>query len=190
MLTSVCRKLDRRIGQGITKITWQNRNMIDIYVKDCCVAAHEVHTLVKDFKECKNVINKIYKKIANCNLIKIDKNQIYEGQIFQSRQNEHRQQMINMFDGCYNKLMTALRNVYKNFKEGSPEVQREWRSQIMAVSGFPCACVFVVPQLKGKRFAGIICTASTAAVQFMSAVIHFLAVACLLFVSLTSWDSD
>ena len=38
------RKLDRRISQGMTKLTWQNRAMIEIYVKDCCSNCHEVHS--------------------------------------------------------------------------------------------------------------------------------------------------
>lgn len=128
------RKLDRRIGQGMTKLTWQNRNMIEIYVKDCCTHCHEVHSLVKEFKESKNVINKLLKKVSSALLVRIDKNQIYEGGIFEKRQQEHRNSMFAMYEVSYQKIMSTLRNIYKNFKEGSPEVQREWRSQIASVS--------------------------------------------------------
>eukprot|EP00981_Chlorochromonas_danica_P004175 scaffold838_cov160-Ochromonas_danica.AAC.12 len=127
------RKLDRRVGQGMSKITWQNRNMIDIYVKDCCGHCHEVHGLVKEFKDCKNTINKLLKKISTALLVRVDKNQIYEGGVFEKRQQEHRNSMFSMFESSYQKLMAALRNVFKNFKEGSSEVQREWRSQIATI---------------------------------------------------------
>jgi len=127
------RKLDRRIGQGLTKLTWQNRNMIEMYVKDCCTNCHDVHNVVKEFKDCKSFINRLTKQIGLALLIRIDKNQIYEGGIFEKRQQEHRASMFNQFELAYQKIVSTLRNIYKNFKDGSPEVQREWRSQIAQV---------------------------------------------------------
>lgn len=128
------RKLDRRIGQGMTKLTWQNRGMIDIYVKDCCVSCHDVHSVVKEFKECKLIVNRTNKQISAALLLRVDKNQVYEEGVFEKRQSEHRNIQYQSFEEAFNKIISVLRHVYKNFKEGSPEVQREWRSQILHVS--------------------------------------------------------
>jgi dynein heavy chain len=73
------RRLDRRIGPGMTKLTWQSRNMIDMYVKDCCSNCQEVHAIVKEFKETKSVIMKICKQMSTALLLRVDKNQVYEG---------------------------------------------------------------------------------------------------------------
>lgn len=127
------RKLDRRIGQGMTKLTWQNRGMIEIYVKDCCTNCHDVHSVVRDFKHCKQSIHKLQKQIGSTLLVRVDKNQIYEGGVFERRQNEHRTAMYNQMEKSYNQIMQTLRNVFKNFKDGSSEVQREWRSQIAQI---------------------------------------------------------
>jgi uncharacterized protein (DUF885 family) len=41
--------------------------------------------------------------------------------------------MQESFETCYNTIMKVLRSVYKNFREGSPEVAREWKSQISQI---------------------------------------------------------
>ncbi len=127
------RKLDRRIGQGMTKLTWQNRGMIEMYVRDCCGHCAEVHSVVKEFKDCKHMINKLTKQISTALLLRVDKNQMYEGDIFEKRQQEHRNIMFSQFEQAYLKILNTLRSTFRNFKEGSTEVQREWRSQVATI---------------------------------------------------------
>lgn len=127
------RKLDRRIGQGMGKLTWQSKNMIEMYVKDCCSNCVEVHTTVKEFKECKNFVNRTGKSISSALLLRVDKNQAYEGDVFETRQQDHRAAMCIQYETAYSKIMSSLRNIYKNFKDGSSEVQREWKSQIAQI---------------------------------------------------------
>lgn len=130
------RKLDRRIGQGLVKLTWQSKNMIEMYVRDCCTNCSEVHAVVKEFKECKTVVARTCKHMSSVLLLRVDKNQVYEGGVFESRQQDHRNQMAAQYDQYFQKIMSILRNIFKNFREGSSEVQREWRSQITMVSIF------------------------------------------------------
>lgn len=141
------RRLDRRIAPGFTKLNWQNRNLIDIFVRDCCTNCHDVHVIVKEFKDCKLIVNKMQRLMANALLLRIDKNQIYENGIFEQRQGEHRTQMHQFFEQSYQRIVTTLRNIYKNFKDGSTEVQREWRSQISQVSVF-CFVLYDVMTLR------------------------------------------
>jgi dynein heavy chain len=77
------RKLDRRIGQGLSKLTWQNKGMIEMYVKDCCATCSEVHAVVREFKDCKLTIGKIVRQIGTSMLLRVDKNQIYESGAFE-----------------------------------------------------------------------------------------------------------
>lgn len=128
------RKLDKRISQGLMKLTWQNRSLLEIFVRDCCSNCAEVHSVVREFKDCKAHLKRIQRQIATTALIRIDKNQIYEGGVFEKRQQEHRAQMYAFFEQGFNRGMSYMKNVYKNFRDGSSEVQREWRSQIAQVS--------------------------------------------------------
>jgi hypothetical protein len=50
-----------------------------MYVKDCCTSCSDTHAVVKEFKESKLLIAKISKQIGSSLLLRIDKNQIYEG---------------------------------------------------------------------------------------------------------------
>lgn len=127
------RRLDRRISQGFTKLTWQSKNMIEMYVRDCCATCHEVLHVVKEFKESKHVIDNVCKSISSALLLKVDKNVIYDEGMFEVKQHEYRSLISQQFEGGYKKIMAVLRSMYKNFGEGSTEVLREWKSQIVTI---------------------------------------------------------
>jgi len=127
------RKLDRHIGQGLSKLTWQSKGTSEMYVRDCVTYCQEVHSVVREFKECKSTIDRITKQMGALLLLRVDKNQVYEEGVFESRQQEHREMLRNQYEGLFNRMMTLLKNIYRNFREGSTEVQREWRSQITQI---------------------------------------------------------
>ena len=133
MFVDHLRKLDRRMGQGLNKLTWLSKNMIDMYVRDCLVSCREVHDVVKDFKECKSAIRRVCKNINNLILVKIEKSVIYEGNLFENKQKTYRDGLKESLDAQYKIVVQRLRASYKHFREGSNEVQREWRSQVSQV---------------------------------------------------------
>lgn len=109
------RRLDRRISQGFSKLTWQSKNMIEMYVRDCCATCHEVLHVVKDFKDSKHVIDSACKAIASSLLLKLDKNVIYGEGLFEIKQHEYRCQVSDVFANSYKSITAVLRNMYKNF---------------------------------------------------------------------------
>jgi dynein heavy chain len=72
------RRLDKRINQGLTKLTWASRGVTEYYVRDCCAQSTETHDTVKQFHSGKDVINRNCKAVAALILAKIDKNMVYE----------------------------------------------------------------------------------------------------------------
>lgn len=42
LFADLLRRLDRRIAPGFTKLTWQSKNTLEMYVRDCCSTCHEV----------------------------------------------------------------------------------------------------------------------------------------------------
>ena len=127
------RRLDRKMSQGINKLTWQSKNMIEMYVRDCLGQCLEVHSIIKAFKNTKRTIGRLCKNITTAHLIKIDKNTIYDEGVFESRQLEHRAAMHKQFKSSFDEVMAALRTIFLHFKEGSSEVQREWKSQVTGI---------------------------------------------------------
>ena len=127
------RKLDRRMNQGLNKLTWQSRNMIEMYVKDCLTACSETHAIVKEFSACKSKIAHMCKQINSLIFIKIEKSQIYEGGLFEKKQEAHRATLCKQLEGYFEEIIAAFRDIYQNFKDGTAEVKREWRNQITQV---------------------------------------------------------
>ncbi len=127
------RKLDRRMNQGLNKLTWQSKNMIEMYVRDSITACQEVHTVVKEFKNCKSSIARMCKQITNLLCIKIEKSQLYEGGLFERKQEAHRAIVMKQLSEYYQQIITTFKSIYQYFKDGTQEVKREWRNQITQV---------------------------------------------------------
>ena len=53
--------------------------------------------------------------------------------MFEIKQHEYRALISESFEQGYKKIMSVLRAMYKNFSEGSTEVMREWKSQIVYI---------------------------------------------------------
>jgi hypothetical protein len=118
---------------GITKLTWQAKNMIEMYVRDCVNNCQEVHNIVKEFKQCKIFVRNECDAMQKMALLNIEKNQAYEAGIFQSRQKEHRNKMCRKYEHHFTNIINTLRSISKNFLQGSAEVQREWKIQVNQV---------------------------------------------------------
>ena len=122
------RRLDKRINQGLTKLTWASRGVTEYYVKDCCNQSSETHDIVKQFHSGKEIINRNCKSVSALILVKIDKNMVYEQGVFEEKQLEHRVRAKALLEQSHSQIKTTLREMYVNFKDGSGEVKREWRT--------------------------------------------------------------
>ena len=47
LFTDHIRRLDKRINQGLSKLTWASRGVTEYYVRDCCAVSTDTHAIVK-----------------------------------------------------------------------------------------------------------------------------------------------
>ncbi|GMH50243.1 hypothetical protein TrRE_jg3287 [Triparma retinervis] len=128
LFTDHIRRLDKRINQGLKQLTWASRGVTEYYVRDCCLQSSETHDIVKRFHAGKDIIAKNCKQISSMLLVKIDKNMVYDEGVFESKQNEYRVRVKLILERAYKEIKQTMKEVYINFKDGSGEVRREWRS--------------------------------------------------------------
>ena len=127
------RRLDKRINQGLTKLTWAAKGAVEIYVRDCCAHASDVHGVIKTFKTGKQTISNTCRWIANLMLLKIDKNMVYDEAEFGAKQADHRDYVKKCFRDRHVVIKDVMKSMYVHFKEGSLEVQREWRALVTQI---------------------------------------------------------
>ena len=84
------RRLDKRVNQGLSKLTWVSKGIADYYVKDCRKTCEETLELVRSFKAGKDVLARSCRTIAGSLLVRIEKNYVYDDGVFEARQDEHR----------------------------------------------------------------------------------------------------
>ena len=133
LFSDVLRKLDRHISQGIQKLTWQSKNLIEVFVRDCIHSCNEMQKVVVEYKDCRVGIEKAYKAMSSLRLLKLEKNQVFESDVFEKKQLEHKKFVGVIYEQEFNKIVGFLKQIFRHFKEGSTEVQREWKSQIAQI---------------------------------------------------------
>jgi dynein heavy chain len=127
------RKLDKRINQGLHKLTWstRTRGLTDSYVKDCRKHCQELYNIIKNYQEGKGTIFRCCRDMARAQLINIEKNHVYLEKEFDAKQQQHREKIQKHLEQCHKTIKETVLKIYRDsFKEGTGEVQREWRSFI------------------------------------------------------------
>ena len=128
LFTDHIRRLDKRINQGLSKLTWASRGVTEYYVRDCCAQSTETHAIVKQFHMGKDIISKNCKNISSMMLVKIDKNMVYDEGVFEVKQSEHRERVKAILEKAHQQIKMTMKEMFVNFRDGSGEVRREWRS--------------------------------------------------------------
>ena len=135
------RKLNRHLGQGLQKLTWQSKQLIELFVRDCVSSCHEMSHVIHEYQSCKQKIDDACKILSSLRLIRVDRNQIFDTEFFDKRQGEFKAAMKDQCEAQYKLIIGLLQQVYHHFRDGSNEVQREWRSQLAQVTYTAYTCI-------------------------------------------------
>lgn len=127
------RKLDKRMNQGLQKLTWMSKGIIEHYVNDCCAHCAEVYTMVCRFKEGKQRISHQCRLASSMLLLQIDKNVTYAHDIFEATQAARRTEMKRRLQQNHEITLLELRAIFTNFCDGTTEVLREWRAFVKEI---------------------------------------------------------
>jgi dynein heavy chain len=128
------RRLDQRVSQGLGKMTWATKNIVEWYVKNCRQLCSECYKVVCDFKAGKDTVRRCCRTIASTLLIKIERNNVYEHGEFELKQREHGVKVKALLQEVHGQIRSTMQEMYAAFAEhSSSEVQREWRSFVLQV---------------------------------------------------------
>lgn len=127
------RKLDKRINQGLQKLTWVSKGIIEHYVNDCCAHCAEIYAIVRRFKEGKQRISHQCRLASSMLLLQIDKNVTYAHDIFEATQAARRTEMKRRLQQSHEITQLELRAIFTNFCDGTSEVLREWREFVKEI---------------------------------------------------------
>ncbi|CAM9351443.1 unnamed protein product, partial [Laminaria digitata] len=89
MFSDNIRRLDKRIHQGMTKLTWSSKGIVEFYVRDCCNHAAETREIVRGVHRQKEAVVKQCRMLSGLQLTRIDKNFVYNDREFAKQQAEH-----------------------------------------------------------------------------------------------------
>jgi dynein heavy chain len=122
------RRLDKRINQGVNKLTWASKGIQEWYVRDCRKACEDTYTVVLQFKAGKEMIARMCRLIGNTLLIKIEKNYVYDEGVFEAKQQEYHTAVKKTLTQAHQQIKNAMVGMYEHFRDNPGEVQREWRA--------------------------------------------------------------
>jgi dynein heavy chain len=87
------RRVDRKIHPGLSNMSWSEKHIEDWFVKGCRTNCHSLYDIVLRFKANNERITKNCEKIANCLLVDIEKNVVYDSTVFENNQRQHEEKV-------------------------------------------------------------------------------------------------
>jgi dynein heavy chain len=127
------RKLDKRINQGCTKLTWSSKGIQEWYVKENLKSCEEVYKVVHRFQAGRDEISRTCRIVAGTPLLRIEKNYIYDDGIFERKQQEYRVAVVARLKESHAAIVAKMVEMYSYFTDNAPDVQREWRAFVSTV---------------------------------------------------------
>ena len=93
----------------------------------------DFHRKVKSLHVGMHRIRKKCEKVARTNLVRMDRNVIYEGQLFESLQADQRSQGKDLIIEIHTLIEQEVNTMHRQFTEGSEDVQREWTTHVKKI---------------------------------------------------------
>eukprot|EP00752_Nemacystus_decipiens_P009956 g8879.t1 len=124
------RRLDKRIHQGMTKLTWSTKGIVEFYVRDCCNHAAETKEIVRGVHRQKEAVVRQCRMLSSLQLTRIDKNVVYDDREFAKQQADHCVDVRAKMKWAHDMVLTSMREIFACFEGGSSEVKRERRALI------------------------------------------------------------
>lgn len=121
------RNLDRKIGPGLTKYTWESPGIKEFFVRDSCRECARVFDNVKMFKKNHAEILMICKTVSEMHLIKIARKTVYRDEEFRQVQEQRRAEATRQFKEAHEKISELMLSTYVFFETHPNDIQREWK---------------------------------------------------------------
>ena len=123
------RKLDKRINQGCSKLTWSSKGIQEWYVKENLKSCDDVSKVVSAYKAGRDDVARQCRMISQTPLLHIEKNYIYDDGVFERKQEKYREGVVMQLREGHAKIVDTLVDMYANFEDSAPDVQRELREE-------------------------------------------------------------
>ncbi|KAJ3127608.1 Dynein heavy chain 2, axonemal, partial [Nowakowskiella sp. JEL0407] len=120
------RFLDRKIGPGLSKLTWASKGITDYFVKECRRHSHDVQKIVAEYIESNALIQQNCKIISETLLWHVEQKYIYELPEFEETQEKYRAQVRKKLKSAHDEIYKTLRSLYDIFRSDGKEVYSHW----------------------------------------------------------------
>ena len=131
------RRLDRKMSPGLHKLKWNDKHIREWYVKHCRLAINNLLNLINSFHIYIHSIQLNCMILAQCSLIDIEKNIVYDDTTFLFKQQQHVIQATNILTNAHLNILNIIKNVYNlTFLDHPLDVQREWNKFVIQIDDF------------------------------------------------------
>ena len=135
LFTEHLRRVDRKISPGLAKLTWNEKHIKDWFVKTCREQCGHVYDIVTAFKANHASIVALCGQMAECCLVDIEANTVYDMDVFESKQRLHQRSIRQQLERCHGHIVRILNHSYTFFADHNADIQHEWRKYVRKTDG-------------------------------------------------------
>eukprot|EP01083_Nonionella_stella_P177342 623003_1 len=121
------KRVEKRLGPGLAKYTWNKKYIKEVFVKKCRVECDYVYRIVTQYHLNQKTIKSECNKIKKLIMILIHKSSPQTVQQFKEKQLRYLRSCNNYLQLCWHNIHQSVSNIYKNFQGHPKDVQYEWR---------------------------------------------------------------
>ena len=125
--------LERKMGPGLSKLTWNAKGQLDTFLKETKRHCADAAKLVKSFHDNKAVLAGHCRQLAGTGIISLKKKQVYPQDLFESEQQAHQAKVREQLMAVHEQMKELMRQTHETFRSELDEVQREWVSFVVSI---------------------------------------------------------
>lgn len=125
--------VDKRINQGVQKLSWTSKGVVEVFVKDSRRVCREVVRIVQEFQASNRKIEEICKNISETLLVNIKRKTVYAEGEFEKHQAEYRADVKEQLVQAHGQIVSLLARGFMFFRNHPEEIQRQWRQYVERV---------------------------------------------------------
>lgn len=128
--------MDTKYLPGLNKLWWNSQGIVEYFVRECCLQADRVQSIVDDFKYCGSFIDYHCSLIADTVAVLFEKKVIYTPEMFTAKQKAYREAITSKLARIHSLIVGRLYAVFQYFREDyavSNIVRVEWHEYLERV---------------------------------------------------------
>ena len=133
------RLVEKKLKPGLTKLTWDSKGVLDVYLRDCRKVMTDLQNIVHEYIQARNDIKRLCQKISETSFWHIESQKIYTLDDFIKAQNSFDVSASSQIRKTLQETSVCIKSIYEFIKNDGKEILNQWGIFVGGVDKMICS---------------------------------------------------